>query len=194
MCWGSIGLSLPNLFCTFLSLPYLFGCSLSLISSTPFLSLPYLLQSPPSSSARDCNTPQRLTPSRSSPTRCSIVRPPPCGDALSPFCDATNPFPRRLAPDVLPAELFPTHSSINEVDPRLTQRGRDDRDEDDDDDNEEGQNIVLLILQSGDVRVVVFFRSGVVLFIFYLNCSLCLLWCFAIDLKLKLSHFSISVS
>uniref|UniRef100_A0A0D9VYU2 Protein transport protein SEC23 n=1 Tax=Leersia perrieri TaxID=77586 RepID=A0A0D9VYU2_9ORYZ len=30
-----------------------------------------------------------------------------------PFCGATaNPFPRQLAPDALPAELFPTHSSV----------------------------------------------------------------------------------
>lgn len=30
-----------------------------------------------------------------------------------PFCGASaNPFPRLLAPDALPAELFPTHSSV----------------------------------------------------------------------------------
>ena len=58
------------------------------------------------------------------PLRCAT---PGCGAALNPFsrvhhgsarwscpfCGAgANPFPRRLAPDALPAELFPTHSSV----------------------------------------------------------------------------------
>ncbi|KAG2545975.1 protein transport protein sec23-1-like [Panicum virgatum] len=58
------------------------------------------------------------------PLRCAT---PGCGAALNPFsrvhhgsarwscpfCGAgANPFPRLLAPDALPAELFPTHSSV----------------------------------------------------------------------------------
>ncbi|CAN6303598.1 unnamed protein product [Urochloa humidicola] len=58
------------------------------------------------------------------PLRCAT---PGCGAALNPFsrvhhgsarwscpfCGAgANPFPRHLAPDALPAELFPTHSSV----------------------------------------------------------------------------------
>jgi protein transport protein SEC23 len=58
------------------------------------------------------------------PLRCGT---PSCGAALNPFsgvhhgsarwscpfCGAgANPFPRHLAPDALPAELFPTHSSV----------------------------------------------------------------------------------
>jgi protein transport protein SEC23 len=58
------------------------------------------------------------------PLRCAS---PGCGAALNPFsrvhhgsarwscafCGAAaNPFPRLLAPDALPAELFPTHSSV----------------------------------------------------------------------------------
>jgi protein transport protein SEC23 len=58
------------------------------------------------------------------PLRCATAG---CGAALNPFsrvhhgsarwscpfCGAAaNPFPRLLAPDALPAELFPTHSSV----------------------------------------------------------------------------------
>ncbi|GJN23360.1 hypothetical protein PR202_gb11002 [Eleusine coracana subsp. coracana] len=58
------------------------------------------------------------------PLRCGT---PSCGAALNPFsrvhhgsarwscpfCGAgANPFPRHLAPDALPAEIFPTHSSV----------------------------------------------------------------------------------